>query len=788
MEYIEAIKFLFDLPRHRIGPGTNSTSKLLDFLGNPHIGNNYIHITGSNGKGSVSKMISSILIESDLKVGLYTSPHLFDFRERIVVNNHSISHQSICDFVDLISPYITNHQSSSPLPTFFEVTTALAFWHFSNEDVDVAVIEVGIGGQHDATNVIDPISSAVTNVSLEHTEILGDTVEEIARDKCAIASTTSPLVTAATGEALSEIKRRVDDILFVGESGDFQIKYEGSSHSEASIEIETQNWTLNTLIGLIGPHQGINAGVAAAICHQSFGTKPHDISRGLQNCYWPGRFEIFGENPLIILDGAHNPAGCTELSNALSDFDYNDLFIVFGALSDKNHKGMISNLPFSKKVFLAKPNISRAAKISSIKNLFVDNGSEVFTAPSIDVALDRAISASTNSDCILVTGSLYTIREARQRWANYVIKQTSHLPAPLYTLKTKTHPVYARQIQNEFLQIGGLSEISHFDENEEELTDIILSGKPSQFESLLDILNDGNFPFPSLVSQFYPAINPQKLPSFSHEFPWDSSISLMGILNLTPDSFYDGGTYDTTNSAMNHAIDMIESGVDIIDIGGESTRPGATPISDKMELDRILPTIHELSNLDVLFSIDTRKATVAEAAINAGADLINDVSGLSDPKMRFVAADFDVPIVLTHSVNTPVDPTCTVPYNDVVEDVISQLSALVMRAENAGLTRSKIIIDPGIGFGKTPSQNFELIRRLDEFKTLECPILVGHSHKSLFSFLNLDQDQRLPATIATTAMAACKGANIIRVHDISPNLDAIRIAEKLTELPHLVHF
>ena len=786
MEYLEALKFLFNFPRSRIGPGTDSTSKLLNYLGNPHIGNEYIQITGSNGKGSTSRMISSILMESNLKVGLYTSPHLSDFRERIIINDQLIPHKSICDFVDIIIPYISICESNSTLPTFFEVTTALALWHFKNESVDVAVIEVGIGGKHDATSVITPIYSAVTNVSLEHTEILGNTVEEIARDKSSIKSENSPLVTAATGAALSEIKRGVADLLTVGESGDFQVNYEGSSSSESILKITSPNWDLTTELGLIGSHQAINAGIAAAICDQSPNITPLHISTGLKNSHWPGRFEVFSQNPLIILDGAHNPAGCMELSKTLSEFEYQNLFIVFAALGDKDHEGMISSLPLSKKAFVTKPNIHRAAEVSSLIDLFKKNGSEAIPSPTIDVAINRAISSSTKNDCILITGSLYTIREARQKWSNYVIKKTTQQTPPLYTLKTKTYPLYARQIQKEFLQLGGSSKISFFDEYDEELIDIILSGSPLQFESLLEIISNENFHFPNLVSQLSSAIHSSKIPINPNGFPWNSSAILMGILNLTPDSFYDGGNYNMVDQAMTHANDMIEAGVDIIDVGGESTRPGATPISSQNELNRILPTIQELSESDIFISVDTRKAKVAEAAINEGANLINDVSGLSDPQMRFVASDFDVPIVLTHSINTPVDPTHIPNYHDVVEEIISCLSNLILRIENAGLDRSKIIIDPGIGFGKTPSQNFEILRRLDEFKTLGCPILVGHSHKSLFSSLKIDPKHRLSATIATTAMAVCNGASIIRAHDIPPNLDAIRIAESLKEFPYQI--
>jgi dihydropteroate synthase len=186
--------------------------------------------------------------------------------------------------------------------------------------------------------------------------------------------------------------------------------------------------------------------------------------------------------------------------------------------------------------------------------------------------------------------------------------------------------------------------------------------------------------------------------------------------------------------------------------------------------------IEALHDLDAMVSIDTRKAAVARAALDAGADVLNDVTGLADPEMRFVAAEYDVPVVVMHSIDAPVVPDRDVPYDDVVSDVIDELAERVALAERAGLDREKVIVDPGLGFGKSAVENFELLDRLAEFRALGCPILLGHSHKSMFAHVGQAAGERLPATVATTALAVDRGVDIVRVHDVAENVAAVRTA------------
>jgi dihydropteroate synthase len=256
----------------------------------------------------------------------------------------------------------------------------------------------------------------------------------------------------------------------------------------------------------------------------------------------------------------------------------------------------------------------------------------------------------------------------------------------------------------------------------------------------------------------------------------------MGVLNVTPDSFHDGGRYDRVEDAVRRAEEMVAAGAAAVDVGGESTRPGADPVTVREEIDRVVPVIERIADLDAAVSVDTRKAEVARAALEAGADVLNDVSGLEDPEMRFLAAEYDAPLVVMHSINAPVDPDDRVRYDDVVEDVIAELEKRVLLAEKAGIDRERIVVDPGLGFGKTASESFELLSRLDELRALGCPIMVGHSHKSMFEHVGADTGDALDETVAATALAAGLGADVIRVHDVAENVAAVRTAAAVDDL------
>lgn len=257
---------------------------------------------------------------------------------------------------------------------------------------------------------------------------------------------------------------------------------------------------------------------------------------------------------------------------------------------------------------------------------------------------------------------------------------------------------------------------------------------------------------------------------------------VMGILNVTPDSFSDGGLYFDTEKAINHALSMIKDGADIIDVGGESTRPFSDPVSLEDELSRVIPVIKELKKrTDVAISIDTTKSIVAREACLVGADIINDISGmLFDAKMVDVAKDLDCPIILMHIKGNPKTMQENPVYDDVISEIKLHLLNRVDYAIDNGINRKNIILDPGIGFGKTIENNFEIINRLDELTCVEYPFLIGVSNKSFIGkILDIDENNRLQGTIVANTIALQKGCKIFRVHNVKETKRSLLIGNKI---------
>lgn len=278
------------------------------------------------------------------------------------------------------------------------------------------------------------------------------------------------------------------------------------------------------------------------------------------------------------------------------------------------------------------------------------------------------------------------------------------------------------------------------------------------------------------------------------DFKFGSRTCLMGILNITPDSFSGDGLLqqsDWLQAALEKAVRLVEEGADILDIGGESTRPGAQPVSGQEELERVIPVIEAIHDrLDVTLSVDTYKAEVAEAAVKAGADWINDVWGLmADPELAGVAARYEKKIVLMHNRSKPNQAELQsrlggryigVPYENLLEDVKNELLESVQIARTAGVADQNIILDPGIGFGKTVEQNLELLSRLDEIKALGFPVLLGVSRKSFIGYtLDLPPEERLEGTSAACVVGILRGADILRVHDVQAIARAARMTDAI---------
>ena len=258
---------------------------------------------------------------------------------------------------------------------------------------------------------------------------------------------------------------------------------------------------------------------------------------------------------------------------------------------------------------------------------------------------------------------------------------------------------------------------------------------------------------------------------------------VMGILNVTPDSFSDGGLFYNTDEAVSHALQLIEYGIDIIDIGGESTRPGAKKISEEEEIQRIIPVVKQIRELspEIIISIDTTKSMVAQKAIQSGANIINDISGFSfDNKMIDVVRESKVPVIIMHMQGDPSNMQNKPVYDDLIIDISSFFKSKIKLATDAGIKKKQIILDPGIGFGKKVGDNFQLINQLNEFCKLGFPVMIGPSRKSFIgTTLNLPVDDRLEGTAAAVAVGVMNGARIVRVHDVKEIKRVVTIVEKI---------
>lgn len=267
------------------------------------------------------------------------------------------------------------------------------------------------------------------------------------------------------------------------------------------------------------------------------------------------------------------------------------------------------------------------------------------------------------------------------------------------------------------------------------------------------------------------------------QIPFDGNTHIMGVLNVTPDSFSDGGVYQDVNTAIEHAKNMVAEGATIIDIGGESSRPGAESVPEEVELDRVLPVIHALvsEKMNVPISIDTNKASVAKYALEAGAHIINDITALNgDNEMAQVAADMEAGVILMHMKGTPRTMQKAPHYKDVIKDIYEALENWIKKATQKGIHKDRIIVDPGIGFGKTTEQNILILKHLKDFKRLNKPILIGTSRKSFIgNLLDLPVTQRLEGSLATVCWAITQGVNIVRVHDVKATARVARITDIL---------
>lgn len=431
MVYKEAVDYLYNLQRYGIKLGLSNTLSLMDILGNPHQDFRSIHIAGTNGKGSTASMIASMLKASGLKVGLYTSPHLVSFTERIRVNGVTISEDRVADLVSTLNSKLVTLNSLSP--TFFEFTTALAFQYFAEEDVDIAVVEVGMGGRLDATNVINPVISIITNIDYDHQEFLGVTLPEIAGEKAGIIKDVIPVVTA---DNLPEVRKIIEERCKIMESDlyisgrDFRIE-EKLQTQDSRLDPESSSGQVFDYYGiksifrglelsLLGHHQIVNASLALAateVISPEIEIEEAAVRNGLKETRWEGRLEVLSKNPTILLDGAHNNGAAQALRKALEEVflpEHDRLFLIVGMMKDKDIRKFLNVLaPLAWEVIVTAADYERAASSAFLAREAERYNPTVTAIEKVSDALDYAEGKAHSQDLICVTGSLYTIGEVK---------------------------------------------------------------------------------------------------------------------------------------------------------------------------------------------------------------------------------------------------------------------------------------------------------------------------------------------------------------------------------------
>ena len=401
MNYSETIEYLFQrLPIYqRSGISAYKSDignivKASTILGNPHLNFKSVHIAGTNGKGSTAHMISSVLQESGYKVGLYTSPHLKDFRERIRINGKIISQKTVVDFIE---KYKTKFEEIDM--SFFEMTVAMAFHHFSEEKVDIAIIECGLGGRLDSTNIIQPLVSVITNIGIDHTALLGNTIEEIAKEKAGIIKQETPII---IGRNQKECRT-----IFINKAREHNSEVyfcEGESAYQTDLKGNYQNENKRTAVFSLNELQ-----------KKGFEIKKEDIRKGLlkvtENTSLVGRWQIVNESPLTICDTAHNEDGIKEIVKQLNTIDYNELHFVLGTVNDKSIEKVLSLLPKSAKYYFCQADIPRALDKNELRKLSEKNKlfGEVYT--SVSVAYNQAKKNAKINDCIYIGGSTFVVAE-----------------------------------------------------------------------------------------------------------------------------------------------------------------------------------------------------------------------------------------------------------------------------------------------------------------------------------------------------------------------------------------
>jgi dihydrofolate synthase/folylpolyglutamate synthase len=411
MTYPETLSFIYGLARFGMKPGLERISVLLKTLGNPHDEIRAVHVVGTNGKGSTAAFLASIVAAAGYRVGLFTSPHLTHFTERIRISGVEIAEETVVTLAE------RTLAAAPEGTTFFEIVSAMALLHFAEEKVDLVVLEAGMGGRMDATNAVSGILSIITPLSLDHCEYLGATVSEIAYEKAGVSKPGCPLVSSLQPpEALDALEKRCAEqrsrLYLAGK--DFSACWDGSELVYRGLNVVLAG----VKPGIPGRYQAVNA--ASALCaaeilnDNGFSLEDTDLRRGVETASWPGRMELFGGEPRVLLDGAHNSAGGMALAEALGNVPRVRLFIVAGVMGDKDAEGILGPLlPLADKIFAVTPSLARAMPSAALASLCRSFGTDCIDAGTVAAGFALARDAAGPEDLVLVCGSLFTVGEVR---------------------------------------------------------------------------------------------------------------------------------------------------------------------------------------------------------------------------------------------------------------------------------------------------------------------------------------------------------------------------------------
>jgi len=408
LTYLDTIDFLYAIRLFGQKLGLETMRQLLRLMGNPENSLRFIHIAGTNGKGSVAAMASAVLTEAGYRAGLYTSPHLVSFCERFQINGEAISEADVVRLVEQIRPFLDKVAAHPEFrqPTFFEAVTAIALQYFHEQGVEVVVWETGLGGRLDATNVVTPLVSVITNIAFDHMQYLGETLEQIAGEKCGIIKPGVPVVTAATDAGALTVIREQAGLL------------------RSPVTVVGQDTSLNEFPApLLGRHQIVNCATAVAALRAS-GLEINEaaLRNGLARTRWPGRFQIVAGQPTVVLDGAHNAAAAERLADALREhFGGRKLTFLLGVLRDKNYDEMCRILaPMAEHIFCVRVNSERTSEPEQLAALCraANPQADVRVFPRLVEAYEAARAESV--DVIVITGSLFLVGEALGRLGFHV--------------------------------------------------------------------------------------------------------------------------------------------------------------------------------------------------------------------------------------------------------------------------------------------------------------------------------------------------------------------------------